>query len=43
MNRLEMIDKPVYNNRLVIGEQRSHTIAFTLRLNRRAARSIFAR
>jgi hypothetical protein len=27
MNRLKVIDKPVYNNRFMIGEQRSHAIA----------------
>jgi hypothetical protein len=27
MKRLEMVDKLVYNNRFMIGEQRSHTIA----------------
>jgi len=27
LNRLEMVDKPVYNNRVIIGKQRSHTSA----------------
>lgn len=30
MNRLKMIDKPIYNNRFMIEEQRSHAITHNL-------------